>query len=311
VGSQLKETAFKTDRKLNHLCFSYDYSVLAYLEDPGSAGQLSKNIIIENLDDQFSLKIPIKQMVDHLALSADGSRLAFSYQSHYPVIEIWNVPSTKEKQSELKQMERYPNRAIRRIQGGQFHSLKFANIGETLLALSDQGDLMKWDLAKSSGFRQFNVFPFTTAPELNRHYRFSISSASFSPDRHTAVIQGNNDPMIYIWNVDQMKIRKAVQLSGKDASIDQLIFSPDSRFLVMTSVSSDAVKGDNPIRFLDIQSGKQLMTFQPEPGNAVSLGLSPDGQRLITGHPDGTARVWDIGSFKSTPAETDTKPANP
>jgi WD40 repeat protein len=42
----------------------------------------------------------------------------------------------------------------------------------------------------------------------------------------------------------------------------------------------------------DAANGRELATLRAQAGQVYSVRFSPDGRRILTGHGDGTARVW-------------------
>jgi WD40 repeat protein len=43
-----------------------------------------------------------------------------------------------------------------------------------------------------------------------------------------------------------------------------------------------------------LQTGKQVRAFTGHTSQIVSVAFSPDGQSVLTGSQDGTARLWKI-----------------
>ncbi|MCI0461324.1 MAG: sigma-70 family RNA polymerase sigma factor [Gemmataceae bacterium] len=81
-------------------------------------------------------------------------------------------------------------------------------------------------------------------------------------------------------------------------------FSPDGRLL--------ALRGDAPwteALVWDVAKGTELARFGGKQGKLEAVAFSPEGRRLVTGHTDTTALVWDISRLgKAAPATKDLSP---
>ena len=53
---------------------------------------------------------------------------------------------------------------------------------------------------------------------------------------------------------------------------------------------------DKTARLWDIQSAKELLTFNGHTSWIWSAAFSPDGQRVLTACVDGTAKLWDTAT---------------
>ena len=69
-------------------------------------------------------------------------------------------------------------------------------------------------------------------------------------------------------------------------SVASLAFSPDLRFLLVTSKDRNA-------RLVDARSGRVLRLFRHE-GFVRASAFSPNGRLVVTGSEDNTARLWDV-----------------
>jgi WD40 repeat protein len=49
------------------------------------------------------------------------------------------------------------------------------------------------------------------------------------------------------------------------------------------------------VKVWDAATGRQLLSLKGNPGAVLGVCYSPDGQRLASGHEDGTVGVWDAG----------------
>ncbi len=75
------------------------------------------------------------------------------------------------------------------------------------------------------------------------------------------------------------------QLVGHEGMINDVAFSPDSRFALTAS-------GDNTARMWDVETGRELQRFQANAGVQTAV-FSPEGKFVLIGGWEKTARVFD------------------
>ncbi len=134
----------------------------------------------------------------------------------------------------------------------------------------------------------------------------AVRSAQFSPDGQR-VVTASDDKTARVWEAKSGKLLATLQ--GHESAVFSAQFSPDGQRVVTASV-------DRTARVWKVQSGKLLATLQ-ETGvlvnspqlpsvevalrrisNMNSVQFSPDGERIVTGSFDKTARVWEAQSGK-------------
>ena len=57
---------------------------------------------------------------------------------------------------------------------------------------------------------------------------------------------------------------------------------------------------DSTIKLWDVATGDKVLTLRGDSAGVVSLAFSPDGQLLVSGTIDWTARVWDATPLDAT-----------
>jgi WD40 repeat protein len=118
-----------------------------------------------------------------------------------------------------------------------------------------------------------NTASAATTPEPDYHSGHGtwVSVAVFSPDGRL-LASGDLGGDVFVWDVPTGKV---VRRLHRQTGIDDLRFSPDSRFL--------AVAADKPLVIWDVQTGVPVVSLTGAPGRDPyfsDLAFSPDGKRL-------------------------------
>ena len=77
-----------------------------------------------------------------------------------------------------------------------------------------------------------------------------------------------------------------------------LAFTPDGAKLITTGADKPSASGGRELRIWDVATGKQLAGPFTGHGIGLSLAVSPDGGRALSGGYDGFARLWDLDRNK-------------
>jgi WD40 repeat protein/serine/threonine protein kinase len=118
------------------------------------------------------------------------------------------------------------------------------------------------------------------------------------------------------------------QINDSNAFVKNLVFSPDGRYLLSTTMSGEARlryisspaeaqrwsgssgwfalsqdgetvfsgASNNTVSMWDIRNGMTLRRFVGHTDSLLGIDLSPDETRLLTGGFDGTVRLWDVAT---------------
>ena len=73
-----------------------------------------------------------------------------------------------------------------------------------------------------------------------------------------------------------------------------LCVSPDAKIVATSDLLYVQDYGVDTIRLVDLESGEQIMTAEPDDNRAGVLSFSPDGSKLFAGYVSGSATIWDV-----------------
>jgi WD40 repeat protein/serine/threonine protein kinase len=114
----------------------------------------------------------------------------------------------------------------------------------------------------------------------------SWSAAVSSDGKRFAV--GGTEPRIRIFNAQTTE--QQLVITGHDAKINNIVFSPDS--LTIASASSDRT-----VKFSDAQTGVELQTLKTHLSEVWSVAFSPDGKFIATSGTDFRVFLFDASDL--------------
>ncbi len=147
--------------------------------------------------------------------------------------------------------------------------------GTHVLTASDGGTTRIWD-AQTGGMLR----------ALSGHGG-AITWAAYSPDGSRVVTAGYDG--LRVWDADSGKRLITIRSDKKVSRI--AAFSPDGKLLLMA--------GDG-VRLWDAVSGDDVGHFDGHTDHVTSMAFARDGQHVITGSRDMTARIWSLPAGEET-----------
>jgi WD40 repeat protein len=196
--------------------------------------------------------------VDALCVSRD-SKLILSGGSD-GTARVWETATGKEVMT-FKGHKKYGVTAV---------ALTISN--GSIAATGDvDGGIIGW--SRYDGFQNFNV--------LGHESR--VSCLQFTPDA-TLLISGSWDGTVKIWNPVRGALKRMITIPGEKIRVENLALTPNGKEVVVAC---------ERLSRWDIQSGKEIMNYS---AGAVSVSISKDGTKLLTGSADGTMILRDLAS---------------
>jgi WD40 repeat protein len=118
-------------------------------------------------------------------------------------------------------------------------------------------------------------------PDGDIHY----SAIAYSPDGKYLAASFHDG--IAIWNVATEKLARKLNTVG---SADSISFSNDGSTLVSSSWAREAISWN-------VRTGVKLQTFRSN-SSFHAVALTPNGRVLVSGHNDGSIKLWDFATGK-------------
>uniref|UniRef100_A0A8C0YTY2 Notchless protein homolog 1 n=2 Tax=Canis lupus familiaris TaxID=9615 RepID=A0A8C0YTY2_CANLF len=104
------------------------------------------------------------------------------------------------------------------------------------------------------------------------------------------LVSGSDDFTLFMWSPAEDK-KPLARMTGHQALINQVLFSPDSRIIASASF-------DKSIKLWDGRTGKYLASLRGHVAAVYQIAWSADSRLLVSGSSDSTLKVWDVKAQK-------------
>uniref|UniRef100_A0A2K6LFD9 Notchless protein homolog 1 n=1 Tax=Rhinopithecus bieti TaxID=61621 RepID=A0A2K6LFD9_RHIBE len=104
------------------------------------------------------------------------------------------------------------------------------------------------------------------------------------------LVSGSDDFTLFLWSPAEDK-KPLTRMTGHQALINQVLFSPDSRIVASASF-------DKSIKLWDGRTGKYLASLRGHVAAVYQIAWSADSRLLVSGSSDSTLKVWDVKAQK-------------
>ncbi|HEY7158925.1 MAG TPA: WD40 repeat domain-containing protein [Gemmataceae bacterium] len=114
---------------------------------------------------------------------------------------------------------------------------------------------------------------------------------ALSPDGRTLLVKALNQGYYHLGLVETVSggfvgwLRSETE--GFDGSVEDAVFSPDSKMIAATY-------GDGTVRIWDVVTRRELEHFTADKGESRRIAFSPDGQTVASARLDRTVLVWQV-----------------
>ena len=184
---------------------------------------------------------------------------------------------------------------------GVVKTLAWSLDGNSLAAGHEDGTLLIWNSGQAKADAEQHAFSQKkgfTSPLVLKGHSGQIDAIAWSPDGQTLVTSGR-DKTIRIWNAETGQPIRSHPIGP--AFVHSLAFSPDGNTLA-------SVDGSTGILFWRSDSWKRTGAIGGCGNGVVTLGWSPQGDRLVMGIQAGRFSVWDFRLGKHLHTFTDVAP---
>ncbi|KAG8941668.1 hypothetical protein FRC03_004227 [Tulasnella sp. 419] len=204
--------------------------------------------------------------VRSVAFSPDSSQIVSG--SDDESIGIWDATTG----SLIKKLEHQLNRVL---------SVAFSPDGTQIVSGSLPQTVCIWDVFTGSRIRVWD----------GGHPNATVSSAAFS-DSGKHIVSSFSDGTVEIWDAIEGHLMEDPNETIGNATLSGAIaFSSSNRGQIL------CVASGSTICVRDRVYGTLIKTLQGHTGEVVCMAFSPDGNRIVSGSLDTTARMWHVAGF--------------
>jgi uncharacterized delta-60 repeat protein len=165
----------------------------------------------------------------------------------------------------------------------------FSPDGKYVLTGSTDETARLWDVQNGQEIRKFT-------PAIDNYTGHAVA---FSPDGRY-VLKGSN-----LWDARTGKEVRHDLGGQSSTTVIEATFSPNGMYLLTVVAGNSRMGGgEKKARLWEVQTGREVREFADHARVVSSIAFSPDGQYVLTGSEDGTARLWEFGNWFEAPSRS-------
>ena len=136
----------------------------------------------------------------------------------------------------------------------------------------------------------------TTTEPLAQYGCGPLTCMDISPDGTKMLTASGHTCLIYLWDLPSKRVIR--RLSGHLWYVLDVAFSSDGTKAVSAAGRHADSFGihDGEAKLWDLATGACLQTFNSHDDLVISVAISPDGSKVLTGSFDHTAKLWDAAT---------------
>jgi WD40 repeat protein len=158
--------------------------------------------------------------------------------------------------------------------GGRVGGLAFSPDGNLLVSGSGDHTASLWDVGTGHLLRVFSG------------HEGEVKCVAFSSNGGRLLTAGAYDGTVRLWNTETGELRRTFRDFGPQPYVWSVAFSNDGTEVVAGT--------EGMVRIWELETGVLKRSIQTGGSWTPSLAFSRDGTQLVTGHYDGTTRLWDV-----------------
>lgn len=103
---------------------------------------------------------------------------------------------------------------------------------------------------------------------------------------HEVLVSGSDDFTMILWSPLQSN-KPVARLTGHQALVNQVMFSPNGQFLASASF-------DKSVKIWNAKTGKFLSSLRGHVGSVYQIAWSSDSRMICSGSKDSTVKLWEL-----------------
>ena len=203
-----------------------------------------------------------QRMIESVHFSPIGDKVATGGRDR--TVRIWDAHNG----NLLRTLDRHDD---------EVPAVMFSPEGQRLVTASHDGRARIWDISSGDCL-------------VELHHDEAVLDVAYSPNG-SWLATSSWDRKMHLWDTRRWMRERVWNLRGP---AHQLVFSPDGRRLATASSRQPTFGYDfGTLEIWDVETGRELASFQGHEDPCTSVDWSSDGGRLLTGSFDFTVRQWE------------------